>query len=219
MAVALACACNAAIMPITSVNAGVDGSPPYMLQSITVGTYTVLANQLVTGTSSGSAGRGTVIENADDLDLNTIIIRTPRSDPIWTIVSFGGQPLWYDTNGADPDFFFFEVGMNDAFTMQAILAGGTLGQAVTVDAGLYGAIGYHPTLQAAGGQEIGGLCFETADLLDAQGNALTRDVGIEGIRVDGPLLDPASFVVFIPEPATVLLLVLGAAGIRSRKAG
>ena len=204
--------CMAEILPISGVDAGIDGSPPYLIQHITVGDYTVAAGQLATGTSSGSAGAGTVVANADDLDLDTIVIRTPRADPIWTIVSFGGQPLWQDSNGVDPDFFLFEVGLDQAFTVQAILAGGGLGQAVSVGVDKYAGTGLHATVPTAGGQEIGGLCFEVTDLLDVQGNALDRSAAIEGIQIDGVSLDPATFVVVVPvvpEPSTVTLLGLG----------
>jgi len=207
---------SAVVVPITSVVAGTDGSPPYMIQSITVGSYTVLVSQLTTGTSTGSAAAGTVIGNADDYDLDTIVIRTPRSDPVWQIKQFGGQELWFDTNGDNPDFFIFEVGMNDSFTMQPILSGGELGQEVAVDIGQWGPTGLHTTVQAGGGQEIGGIAFSIIDLLDPQGNPLALSTPLSGIQITGVALDPASFVVVIPEPATLVLFAIGSLVIRYR---
>lgn len=195
--------CQAAVLPIDDVDAGTDGSPPYQITSITVGDHTVTADGLAPGTSTGSSAAGTVPENADDLDLDTIVIRTPRSDSIWSIVSLAGADEWSDSNGPAPDFFLFEVGMNDSFTIRAILADGTLGELISVDANLYGATGLHATTGAAGGQEIGGVCWEITDLLDAEGNPLSRDTAIRGIQVDGPSLDPASFLAAVqPAPAT-----------------
>jgi pimeloyl-ACP methyl ester carboxylesterase len=194
---------RAEIVPVTSVAAGVDGTPPYLIESLSVGDYTVPADQLAPGTSTGSAAAGTVVENADDLDLDTIVIRTPRADPVWTITAFGGESLWQDSNGPEPDFFLFEVGMNDPFTMQAILAGGALGEAVSVDAATYGSTGLHATTGAAGGQEIGGVAFGITDLLDDLGNPLAQDAVIEGIQIDGSSLDPASFLAVVaPLPPT-----------------
>ena len=182
---------GAAIGPITAVDAGENGAENYILRSITVGDYKVQAQQLVTGTSTGSAAAGTVVENADDFDLNTIVIRTPRSDAIWRDVQFGEQEFWRDTNGAAPDFFIFEVGMNDPFSVQAILPGDVLGAEVLIAIEMYGTTGLNTTVSAGGGQEIGGVAFASTDLLDPQGSPLAADAAILGLQVTGPSLDPA----------------------------
>ena len=208
VAVLVSATSMAAIVPITSVETVSDGSPPYLVQSVTVGDYSVSAKLLATGTSVGEALAGTSIRNADNLDLNSIASRHHTPEP-WQITMLGGYETWRDSNGNNPDFFLFEAGMNDGFIVQAILADGTLGQEVNVAASNWGGTGlrregiynfHHP---------IGGVAFAVTDLLDAHGRPLTLDTAIKGIQINSTALDPASFSVVVPEPFTFALLGLG----------
>lgn len=197
----------ATIEPITSINS--QGSLPssYRLDSITVGDYFVTAEFLATGRSTGSACFLTPISNADDLDLNSVAFRYETSSP-WQITWIGGEKLWTDTNGDNPDFFIFESGMNDALTVQAILPGGGLGQEVDIPAAMWGDTGLDAEFLWLR-QDIGGMALAVTDLLDAEGNALTNSSFIEGLRINSKSIDPASFVAVVPEPATFALLGLG----------
>ena len=59
---------TAAIEPVSNVQAGENGSPPYLLERITVGDYSVTAGSLATGTSIGETTFGSDISHADDLE-------------------------------------------------------------------------------------------------------------------------------------------------------
>ena len=61
--------CSAAIVPITSVVAGMNGKPPYTLESITVGDYTITKEFLAIGESTGESILFSDISSADDFDL------------------------------------------------------------------------------------------------------------------------------------------------------
>ncbi|MFC1760763.1 hypothetical protein ACFL6U_01630 [Planctomycetota bacterium] len=207
--------CYAMIMPISSVEAGKNGSPPYWLQSVTVGDYTLTVEQLVTGTSTGDAGQGTDISYADDFDLNNFAAGTDNSDPVWQITRLGGQSVWINTNGDEPDFFVYEVGMNDDFTVQAILCGGYLGQEVAVSQDLWGDTGLDRVGSPNADQDIGGIAFAITDLLDMIGEPLSNGIPIVGIQINSRTIDPANFsAIAIPEPCTVILLALGACSLR-----
>lgn len=199
----------AAIGPITSVEAGRNGSPPYELKSVTVGDYSVTSDTLATGRSTGSALFGFTIRNADNFDLNSF---ASRHGPLSAVqfTKIGGRETWTDTNGGDPDFFIFEVGMNDDFTAQAILANGQLGQAVSVARTLWGDTGLRAISWVNGGQPIGGVAFAITDLLDAEGLQLTNKSAIRGIQINSGTLDPALLGAVVPEPATLAILGLGA---------
>ena len=186
-------AITAMLAPVFSVVAGTNGNPPYMLQSITVGSYTVTVDQLVTGTSTGVADQDGVITNADNFDLNSIAARNNPSDPVWTITMLGGQQVWINTNGDNPDFFIFEAGMNDNIVVQAILSGGQLGQSISIPSSTWGDTGLDRVGNPNGGQSIGGLAFAVTDLLDSNGIPLTNSHVIEGIRVTSATLDPSCF--------------------------
>ena len=182
------------VKPITSVQAGQDGSPPYLLQSITVGGYTVAVDQLATGTSTIEAEFGTEADAADDFDLNNIVARNnPPGGDLWQITMINGTATWSDINGDNPDFFIFEAGMNDDITVGAILAGGILGQPVHIRSSTWGDTGLDKAGSPNNGQSIGGIAFDVSDLLDPSGLPLTTGALLEGIQVESGTLDPSCF--------------------------
>jgi hypothetical protein len=198
----------AAIEPITSVQVAKGVFPPYTLQSITVGGYTVAREFLATGSSTGKTILDTTIRSADDFDLNSVASRDDSG--IWKVTNIGKKPTWSDTNGEKPDFFVFEAGMNDALNIQAILPGGSLGQAVHISASVWGDTGLKRVGIANFLQPIGGFSFAVTDLLDAEGVPLSSKAVIEGIRFNSGDVDPAGFYAVVPEPATLAILGLGA---------
>lgn len=198
---------QAAIVPITGVDAGTNGSPPYQLLSVTVDGMTITRSRLVTGTTDGDALGNFPIEDADSFDLNKFAGRTGRTDPEFKTTQFGGQTLYSDTNGSAPDFFIFELGMTDDFTIQAILPDGSLGPAVFVTAaGSYGPTGLFSVAGggAFDGQEIGGLAFDITDLM------ISRDTPIRGLKFSDSAMDPCLIAAVVPEPATLMLMAGGA---------
>lgn len=201
---------SADIVPITSVQAGVDKHTPYILESITVGNFTITKDSLALGTSTGRAFIGSSIRYADDFDLNTVATR--NASGAWTVTKIGGLDTYSDTNGDAPDFFVFEAGMKDSLNVQAILADGTLGKMITIPSTAWGYTGLHRRGLYNGGQHIGGLAFAITDLLDAEGQALASDAVIKGLLFNSPHVDPTHFsaAMLVPEPATLAILGLGA---------
>lgn len=213
MMLAMALPVMATPVAITSVDAGTNGSPPYNIASITVGTYTVDAANLRNGTSQivTNFGDPSAPENADNLDLNSLVARHNLSgtDAEWTITNIAGQATYQDMNGDNPDFFLFEAGMNDSIDIQAILQGGVLGMSMNVASSTFGDTGLDIVGSLNTGQNIGGYAFSITDLLDGDGNALTAGTAIEGIKIVSSGIDPTSFSAVVPEPATLSLLALG----------
>jgi len=107
---------SATIVPITAVQAGVNGHAPYMLESLTAGDFTITKECLALGTSGGKAFLGSTIRYADDFDLNTVATRDASGT--WTVTKIGGQDTYHDTNGDAPDFFVFEAGMQDTLNVK-----------------------------------------------------------------------------------------------------
>jgi hypothetical protein len=200
---------SAAIVPITSVQAGVDGRAPYMLESLTVGDFTITKEFLALGTSAGSAFLGSSIRHADDFDLNTVATR--NASGVWKVTKIGGLDTYSDTNGEAPDFFVFEAGMKDSLNVQAILADGTIGNVVAIPRTQWGDTGLDRVGLLNGGQSIGGLAFAITDLLDAQGQPLASDAVIRGLLFNSPHVDPVHFsaAMMVPEPATLAVLAIG----------
>jgi hypothetical protein len=200
---------SAAIVPITSVQAGVDKHSPYMLESITVSDFTITKDSLALGTSTGRAFIGSSIRYADDFDLNTVATR--NASGVWKVTKIGGLDTYSDTNGDAPDFFVFEAGMRDSLNVQAILADGTLGKTVVIPYTQWGYTGLHREGLLNGGQHIGGLAFAITDLLDSQGQSLASDAVIQGLLFNSPHVDPVHFsaAIMVPEPATLAILGLG----------
>ncbi len=197
---------SALIEPITSVKAGKDGSPPYMLESVTVRDYTVTREFLATGTSSGSAFLGSSIKNADNFDLNDVASR--NNSGTWRVTEINKKATWRDTNGPNPDFFIFEAGMNDSFSVQAILPGGALGKAVSIPS-IWGNTGLRRSGLLNMNQRIGGIAFAVTDLLDLDGKPLTSKAFIAGIQINSGNVDPVNFSAVVPEPASLAVLGLG----------
>jgi len=214
MAMASASVAQAAVVPITSITAtGSSGPNPILLTSVTVGAYTVDAEDLRTGTGSGTyTGTGTPtypVENADNFNINSF---ASEYDP-HNIVDFGGS-LFSDQNGDNPDFFIFENGGNDSGTIQAIFPDDTLGQAISFSTAVWGDTGYK---SGVGNQAIKGMAFSITDLLDASGAALDNNSVIKGICIRSAGLDPSSISVVVPEPGSLLTLALGALALIHRK--
>jgi hypothetical protein len=198
---------SAAIEPITGVRIGKSLLPPYTLQSVTVKDYTVTREFLATGTSTGRTILGTTIRSADDFDLNSVATRNDSG--VWRVTKIGKKATWSDVNGEKPDFFVFEAGMDDSLSVQAILAGGSLGQAVHISSTTWGKTGLKEWGLGNMFQEIGGLAFAITDLLDAEGRPLGSGAVIEGIQFNSGDVDPAGFFAVVPEPATLAILGLG----------
>ena len=200
---------SAAIVPISGVQAGVNGKPAYMLESLTVGDFTISRESLALGASTGSALLGSSIRHADDFELNTVATR--NASGIWRVTKIGGLDSYSDTNGEAPDFFVFDAGMNDHLSVQAILTDGTIGKAVVIPAGTWGDTGLDIVGILNGGQSIGGLAFSITDLLDSQGRPLASTTVIHGLLFNSPHVDPVHFSAakMVPEPATGAILVLG----------
>jgi hypothetical protein len=177
--------------PVLSVSAGVNGTVPYTLQSITVGSYTITAVQLKTGTSSGVADQGGSMASIDDFDLNSIAARNAPSQIYFDTINFGGQN-WQDTNGNNPDFFLFEAGGNDNNVgVQAIFPDNSLGQSLNLVLANWASTGLSKVGAPNAGQVIFGTSFAITDLKNASGIALTNSSIIKGLRFTSATLDPS----------------------------
>ncbi|MFB0553229.1 MAG: hypothetical protein ACETWQ_07940 [Phycisphaerae bacterium] len=203
---------QAEVTPVTSVvitrvdNPG--GAPNFWLESITVGGYTVTVDELVTGLSEGAATAQPAPYNditvADNFDLNLFAGRADEVPPTWQIKELGGRPVWTDTNRDNPDFFLFETGGNQDFSIEAILPGGIIGQSVNVPQSTFGDTGLVITTSGPhNGQTIEGVAFAVTDLLDQNGNNLTNSSIIEGIQISSPGLDPSGFYASVGGPVLV----------------
>jgi hypothetical protein len=200
---------QAEVAPVTSVvvnevdNPG--GAPNFWLENITVGGYTVTVAELVTGLSEGVATAQPApyddITNADNFDLNVFAGRANEIPPTWLIKELGGKPVWTDTNGDHPDFFLFETGANQDFSIEAILPGGIIGSSVNVPQSTFGDTGLVITNSGPhNGQTIEGVAFAITDLLDENGNNLTNSSVIEGIHISSAGIDPSGFFASVGGP-------------------
>ena len=84
---------------------------------------------------------------------------------------------------ADPDFFVFEDGGNDDVQVQALLADGSLGEAVSLSG--WSTVRNDGTLVTNGlsGRSIDGVAFDFTDLKDASGSNLEPGTPISGIMI------------------------------------
>ena len=185
------------VRPVSDVLVQQTDAGEIWLRSIRVNDYEVPVAQLVTGASTGVATAVPApfnrITNADNLDLNVFAGRN-REDPAeWRITGLGGQASYWDSNGEQPDFFLFETNGNDDIDVQAILADGLLGRAVSIPKSIWGDTGLRITASVHKNQKIMGLSWSLTDLLDGQGRPLTNDQSIQGIQITSPGLDPACF--------------------------
>ena len=190
--------CSATIGPVDSVATdNPAGSPPYNILSITVGNYTVTADQLGSGTSTTTLDpvNGAELPVLDDLELSLTYIAGETTDA-FTVHMFGGR-LWKNSNSDNPDFFLYEAGGNDNPNIAAILPGGVIGQTFTATSGLWGGMG--AGFNGSNGQEIFGVSFAITDLMDASGAPLTNSSVIEGLAVNGRAgLDPGAWFAVMP---------------------
>lgn len=214
---------TAELINVDSVSAGISGSPPNLLQSVSVGGYTANRSDLVVGTTEampgGTDGNGTFFGTweppydppapSSNFDLHHFLGNHQNPNPI-RVTSFGGAALWTDVNGNDPDFFLFEaaggeLGDTDV-TIQAILPGDVLGAEVDLPGtGTWGDVG----IEASNGNPVKGISFAVTDLLDVNGNALPGSAAIEGLQLNSLFLDPALVAaVGVPEPASSLLAAI-----------
>lgn len=227
LALLVATGAQAAITPVTNV----DTTPTY--SSVTVGATTVTG--LVTGTTTTFA---TVDSDDDDwqdvIDTLSLEFGVAGGNSLtsgdFRTVAFGGASLITD-NDADPDFFVFEGLGNDPGTIQAVLADGSLGQAISFVAGAthWGGTGYtsliytNATRSSTASQEAFGMAFHFTDLLDAAGINLTPGTPIQGIFIDtAGALDAVSIsanIEAVPEPVSMGLLMLGLLAAGHRRSG
>jgi hypothetical protein len=106
----------------------------------------------------------------------------------WTldVTRFGGAQL-YQSAGGEADFLIFEIGANDDVLVSALMSDGKPGKPVELNKDAW----THTELRvdfAAG--PVSGIALKIADLLDAEGNALSADAKIRGIRLTGTGMDP-----------------------------
>lgn len=146
-----------------TVTATLSGSH---IESVTAGGVTVDIDHLVAGQSSGDAGfmnaGGFGVTAADVRNLDFYFARN-GNDPDW-FIDLG---TWHNTNGANADFFMFEIGGNDSIQVAPRLPNGTYGQYVPI-AG-WTSTGYTVPVGPNSGQKAYGLSFEISDLRDAAG--------------------------------------------------
>ena len=194
--------CSAAVGPITSITTdNPDGSPPYNILSITVGSYTVAADQLATGTTYQANIGGALHPFMDDFDINTALNYGGTS---FVTVNFGGG-LWSNSNGDDPDFIVFESGgeAGDTPTFRAVFPDESLGQGVQFPSD-WGATGYIRDAAVANdgkdmnGQQLHGMAFSITDLLDVSGNPLSANSVILGLQYERGGMDPVGLFAVVP---------------------
>jgi hypothetical protein len=191
----------AAAAPATAGSAGrgvdgvTDANGDGVIETVTVGAWTVRTSRLITGTSRSPGGPD--MSAVDNFDLTKGVCSPSRGEWTFDVVDFGGG-LWRDTNGPRSDFFVFEAGGNDAITVAPILADGAVGRPVRVERNTWRRT--HIASPVASGNAAG-LALEVAEMLDAAGKPLTRATPIRGLRVvsqaDG--IDPLSVSAVAPK--------------------
>jgi len=212
-----------------------NGNPPYTLSGFTFIDYNVPAEDLVLGVSVTDSIEGRWPNLAappvdmDDFDLNGLTTKNSHMPEIW-ITMLGGSPTWQNTNGDEYDFFIFEGGGNDQFSVAPILVpelpgnygelsgrmselveAGVVGQAVGVPASTWKnvpegdpQINLNCTARN-GGQPICGIAWKVTDMKDANGDPLTNESVIYGVVVSSGGMDPGTFCAIngVPEAPAV----------------
>lgn len=219
----------ATVVPVDGVSAGDPNDPNgplYMLESITVGEYTVYADGgLVTGTTHhvtevvdpNDPNVVEIVKTAcpenDDLNINTMLNWQLGQEAYEIVFDF----LWTDKNGDANDFFLFDIGANanDNPRLAAIFADDSLGAELHIPQGeKWGPdpiVYYRNAADAndpitgrgpgndADGQAIGALAFAITDLMDVNGVPLTSDAAIKGIKIlNRGGTDPSGFFAVAP---------------------
>jgi hypothetical protein len=186
----------------------IDGSPPYPFRGFTFIDANIPLEDIVVGEvtmqqiSIDPAGHDNP-GDVQDYDLESGLPRSGQSDPKMYVRNWGGSPTWQDTNGDLFDFFLFEYGRNDEFSVQPILPGpgGTeiLGEAVVVPASTWlPSTPGEPDIALSGvsyngGQTLGGIAFKVTDLKDENGDPLTNESVILGLLYINGGMDPSGF--------------------------
>lgn len=186
----------------------IDGNPPYLFLGFTFTDANVPIEDIVVGevTMQEISIDPGVHDNpgdVQDFDIESGLPRSGQSDPKMYIRNWGGSPTWQDMNGDMYDFFLFEYGRNDEFTVQPILPGPDgseiLGEPVVVPASTWlPSNAGEPDIALSGvsfngGQPLGGIAFKITDLLDANGNPLTNESVILGLLYTNGGMDPSGF--------------------------
>ena len=182
----------------------IDGNPPYLLGGFTFIDGNIPSTDLVLGEvtmQTISINPGTQpMSNIYDWDLNSFLPRSGQSDPRMWVRNFGGSETWQDTNGDMYDFFVFEFGRNDEFSVRAILPGDVMGEVVVVSASNWlPSVAGEPdiALRRSGpdnsNQTLGGIAFKITDLKDENGNPLTNESVILGLLYTNGGMDPSGF--------------------------
>jgi len=186
----------------------IDGNPPYLFHGFTFTDANIPLEDIVVGEVtmqqiSIDPGGHDNPGDVQDFDLESGLPRSGQSDPKMYIRNWGGSPTWQDTNGDMYDFFLFEYGRNDEFTVQPILPGPdgseVLGEPVVVPASTWlPSNAGEPDIALSGvsfngGQPLGGIAFKITDLLDENGNPLTNESVILGLLYTNGGMDPSGF--------------------------
>ena len=187
----------------------IDGNPPYLFRGFTFIDANiplddiVVAEEITMQEISIDPGQHDNPGDVQDFDLESGLPRSGQSDPEMYVRNWGGSPTWQDTNGDLYDFFLFEYGRNDEFTVQPILPGpgGTeiLGEPVVVPASAWlPSVAGEPDIALSGvsfngGQTLGGIAFKVTDLKDENGDPLTNESVILGLLYINGGMDPSAF--------------------------
>ncbi len=187
----------------------IDGNPPYPFRGFTFIDANiplediVVAEEITMQEISIDPANHDNPGDVQDFDLESGLPRSGQSDPKMYVRNWGGSPTWQDTNGELFDFFLFEYGRNDEFTIQPILPGPggseILGEPVVVPASTWlPSTAGEPDIALTGqsfngGQTLGGIAFKVTDLKDENGDPLTNESVILGLLYINGGMDPSGF--------------------------